>query len=174
MQINEALTRGLSLMSGVFVAALSTSAMYAAWFVLTEYIATPWTATDSFYLCLALGLGIFWMPLAWLVMNHVTPGELNERYLKEPHFTVAEIVSRAAISPLLPFPTTMFMIACTLPRNWLASRWLHGRKMADLRDHAPRWFVWCSRIIWVSAVVHGLVWAGSFIGLLIYAKFLDA
>lgn len=173
MSIAKILIKAWCVLSEVFVITLSSLALCGAWLTLNmiDHAHMPPTGEELFLIFFALGLAIFWTPLAWMAMHYATPKTLVDRYLREPHFTAAEIIGGSVISPLLPVPTTVFMVACTLPRNWLASRWFRRRQMSDLRDHVPRWFVWCSRVIWVGAVVHGMLWISLLIGFLIYDKF---
>ena len=154
----------------IFIIAISAALLRLSWVFLNalELTQGPLSGKDITGLAFVCMFAFAWVPLTWLVMYHATPKVLVERYLKEPHFTVAEIVGRSIVSPLIPFPTTLFMVACTLPRRWLESRWLYKRQMADLRDHAPRWFIWSSRVVWVSAATHALLWIGLMVGLGVY------
>jgi hypothetical protein len=175
MSITKAMIKAWEALVNGFVISLSLLALCGAWSLLNMISPVPFPLTMEYMtgLLFALGLALMWTPLAWLIMNRLTPCTLTDLYLKEPHFTASEIIGMSVVSPLIPFPTTMFMVACTLPRPWLASRWLRRRQMSDLRDHAPRWFVWCSRIIWSGAIVHSLLWFGLLIGLGVYLYFFD-
>lgn len=170
--MTKVLGKILGTVPNIFIVTVCSFFLWGAWMWLKQISPIlsmpPTDAAQMGLLVLFLVMAFFWTPLAWLAMYYATPKTLIDRYLREPHFTAAEIIGRSIISPMLPFPTTMFMVACTLPRRWLASRWLQRRQMTDLRDHAPRWFVWCSRIVWTGAVVHGVSWISLFIGLLIY------
>lgn len=173
MPVTKLLIKTWEVLVNGFVIVLSLLGLSGAWSLINKIgpASLPPTAEYMTGLFFAQGLALMWAPLAWLIMTHLTPKAITTRYLKEPHFTAAEIIGRSAISPLMPFPTTMFMVACTLPRHWLASRWLYRRQMADLRDHAPRWFVLSSRLVWISAVMHVLTWVGLMAGLGVYTTF---
>lgn len=172
------MTRGrvLTGLFNTFVVAFSLFWLRLSWILLDQidHFQIPFTVKDVAGLTFFLMFAGFWIPIAWVMMTYATPRALIDRYFKEPQFTVAETVGRNLISPLMTFHTSLFMAACTLPRSWLASRWLRRRQMTDLRDHAPRWFVWCSRVIYTGAFVHFVLVMGLLIGLVTFATFFDS
>ena len=96
-------------------------------------------------------------------MRFITPRRLVERYFKAPHFTSAEL----AIFNVFPgtlMRTAIFMNLCIIPHKG------KNRKMSDIREYAPQWYVIASKIFVPYVLIHGFLAISLLIGIKIYEK----
>ena len=95
-----------------------------------------------------LGILLFWLPPAWLLMRILTPKLLVERYFKSPHFTSAELALFSHFPGTL-MRTGIFMNLCVWPKKGVK------RQMADVIDHVPKWYAIASKLFVFLLIIHG-------------------
>ena len=122
------------------------------------------SANDIFNFALILSFLYLWVPPVWLLMRFVTPKGLVKRYFKYPHFTSAELVLFSGFPGTL-MRTGIFMNLCIMPSRG------KKRKMTDIREHVPGWYIIVSKIFMPCALIHGLFAFLLLVGSILYIKF---
>jgi hypothetical protein len=106
------------------------------------------TPNNLFAFCLFLGLGyIIVMPICLLIIRFLTPQNLLDRYFKEPHFLFWETVAFTAF-PGSFTRTIIFLTICAFPNMG------RKRKMTDIRNYAPKWYITVSK--WMLFFIVGI------------------
>lgn len=101
------------------------------------------TPDNLFYFNILLCIGyIILMPLSLLIFNALTPKYLLEHYFKEPHFLFWETAAYTGF-PGIFVRTIMFITVCTFPKMG------KKRKMTDIRDYAPSWYIATSKFMFL-------------------------
>lgn len=80
-----------------------------------------------------------WLPPTLLAMRFATPKLLTKRYFRQPHFSRFELIFFNGYPGSL-VRTIVFIAACSIPG------WKRGRRLDDIIEHAPRWYIVASRI----------------------------
>lgn len=115
-------------------------------------------------ICFAALLSV--VPAAWVLMHIFTPQKLLQRYFKEPHFNQGELFT-FQIFPAMFLRTGIFMWACIMPSR------TQGRLMTDIIDHAPKWYILCSKLVMTIILgLSGMALALT-IGLTVYTKYFE-
>ena len=79
-------------------------------------------------------VNLFLIPISWLIVSYTIPKKLLERYFKAPHFGPGELVLMSQFPGSL-LRGTIFVASCIMPSKG------QRRKMTDVPDHAPKWFI---------------------------------
>ena len=115
-------------------------------------------------------IGIFWLWLgvaglgifpSWLVMRFITPQKLLSRYFREPHFTPTELIFFAQY-PGSMIRAMIFVWACVKPH------WTRKRKLDDMLEHAPAWYVMTAKIYVLLIACYAFLFFTLMFGLGIY------
>jgi len=101
-------------------------------------------------------------PLFFLIMALLMPRNVVERYFREPHFSRSE----QAVYTAVPFS---FMRVVSMA--WLIAfpRFGRKRKMTDVHQYCPNWYVRLSRIFFYWCFGHGGAWLLLLLGLGIHS-----
>ena len=79
-------------------------------------------------------VNVLLIPFSWLIVSYTIPKKLLERYFKAPHFGPGELVLMSQFPGSL-LRGTIFVASCIMPSKG------QRRKMTDVPDHAPKWFI---------------------------------
>jgi len=89
---------------------------------------------------------LFLIPISWLIISYTIPKKLLERYFKAPHFGPGELVLMAQFPGSL-LRGTIFVASCIMPSKG------QRRKMTDVPDHAPKWFIVGAHLFFYGVLV---------------------
>ena len=100
-------------------------------------------ANVFFYLMM---INFLLIPISWLIISYIIPKNLLERYFKTPHFGPGELVLMAQFPGSL-LRGTIFVASCIMPSKG------QRRKMTDVPDHAPKWFIIGAHLFFYGVLV---------------------
>ena len=100
-------------------------------------------ANVFFYLMM---INFLLIPISWLIVSYTIPKKLLERYFKAPHFGPGELVLMSQFPGSL-LRGTIFVASCIMPSKG------QRRKMTDVPDHAPKWFIIGAHLFFYGVLV---------------------
>ena len=86
------------------------------------------------------------VPISWFIISYTIPKKLLERYFKAPHFGPSELVLMAQFPGSL-LRGSIFNASCIIPSKG------QRRKMTDVPDHAPKWFIIGAHVYFYGVLV---------------------
>ena len=109
--------------------------------------------------------GLAWIPI-WVLLDILTPKVMLERYFKKPHFTGGELFA------LNLFPGSLMRVSIFGWGLWFPSLG-KKRQLCNLSEGTPRWYAVALKIFIAGSMIHGLLFIGLLIGMLVYVEFFE-